>query len=481
MTSSVSTKDPERRMAEETGGDDRSAEPGSFAELWRVAVPLVLSSGSLSLMTVMDRVFLSWYSTESLAASMPAGMLYWTVLSALLGTAMYVNTFVAQYEGSGRKDRVAASLWQGIYLAFVGGVCLMGVIPFSRQLFALIGHAPEVQPLEARYFTTLCYGTVPYLLSTAMSCFYSGRGKTQVVMWVNFAVLFVDGTLNWCLVFGKGPFPELGIHGAALATIIGEGCGMLLYAFLLSREPRLSGYPVWTSRGYDRELFGRLLRYGLPSGLHFLADIAGFTTFIMLVGLIGKNELAATSIAFSLNALAFIPMMGIGTAVMTLVGMRIGERRPDLAVRTTWIAYGAALVYTLLWVVLYMFGPQLILEPYALFTKEDFEPTRELVVFLLRFISLYAVFDATAIVFGSAIRGAGDTRFPLVYSFLSGWLLMVLPTYLAWRYAGGSLVISWSACAVYIVVVGIGLLLRFLGGAWKSMRVIEPDLCGTSA
>ena len=103
--------------------------PGSFTELWRVALPMVLSSGSLSLMFVVDRIFLTWSTPDALAAAMPAALLYWTFAGLLVGTVMYVNTFVAQYEGAKKPDRVVAAVWQGIYLSLIGGVCLLLLIP----------------------------------------------------------------------------------------------------------------------------------------------------------------------------------------------------------------------------------------------------------------------------------------------------------------------------------------------------------------
>ena len=95
---------------------------------------------------------------------------------------------------------------------------------------------------------------------------------------------------------------------------------------------------------------------------------------------------------------------------------------------------------------------------------------------LLRFVALYSLFDGMAIVYGSAIRGAGDTRFSLLFTLVCGWTLMVLPTYVVWRWYGGSVIASWTACTVYIFVVGIGFLLRFRGGQWKSMRVTEATM-----
>lgn len=448
---------------------------GSFRELWQVALPLVLSSGSLSLTHVVDRVLLTWYSTEALAAATPAAIMHWTLISVLFGTGTYVNTFVAQYEGANRQDRVAAAVWQGVYLSLIGGVGILLFVPLAGPLFALIGHQPTVQTLEADYFQILCAGTLPIVLTTVLSCFYSGRGRTVVVLWVNLVVAAVNIGLDYCLIFGHGPFPQWGIRGAGVATVSAYCVGVLCFAVSISSLPESRRYSLWRHRRFNRELFGRLLRYGLPNGMQVFGELSAFALFIAFVGKLGPTELAATNVAFNLNSLAFIPMIGIGIAVMTLVGKRIGEGRPELAVRTAWLGFALTGTYMLLFAVLYLGLPDLMLYPYAVNTPEaEFGPIRAHVIRLLRFVAVYSFFDGMAIVFGSAVRGAGDTRFSMWITILCVWLVMVVPTVILWSSTGGNLILSWWACTLAIIVQGVAFLIRFQGGRWKSMRVIEP-------
>jgi MATE family, multidrug efflux pump len=458
-------------------GERGPHQPGSLRELVAIALPLVLSSGSLTLMHVIDRIFLMWSSTEAMAAAMPSGLLHWTVMSVFIGTATYVNTFVAQYDGAGKKDRVVAAVWQGVYLAVVSGACVTAVfVPLCPLIFAAAGHTPNVQALEIDYFSILCFGAVPMITAAVLSTFFSGRGRTQVLMWVNTGIAAVNIVFDYLMIFGVGPFPEMGIRGAAIATVISQIAGVLMYVAVIVRDRNRDGYAAFRHRRFDRELFGRLLRYGLPTGFQFFSDIAGFLVFIFLIGQIGVAEQAATNLVFNLNALAFIPMMGFGTAVMTLVGKRIGERRPELAVRTTWLAFGLCSVYMLVFCAIYIFLPDVILYPYAVkTTPAEFAPIRELAHTLLMFVALYSFFDGMVIVFGSAVRGAGDTRFSLVFTLIAGWSLMVAPTWIVWHVYEADLLAAWWAVSVYILVAGFGFLIRFQMGQWKSMRVIEAD------
>ena len=442
-----------------------------------IAVPLVLSAGSLSLMNVVDRVLLAWYSKDALAASMPGAMMHWSVLSVAIGIAAYSNTFVAQYDGAQRPDRVAATVWQATYLSIAAGLCLLLVLPFAVPIFRMIGHEASVQTLEVQYFQILSAGSTFFLLSTVYSSFFSGRGSSRVVLIVNVASVLANAGLDYLLIFGAGPIPEMGIRGAAIATVIAKFLSVVWFVLIMRTESRV--FHFRRHSGLDLALLWRMTVHGLPNGLLYLADIAGFTCFLFMLGNLGTDELAATNIAFTINSMAYIPMMGVGTAVMTIVGQRIGEGRPLLAVQTTWRAFQVSSVYMMAFAAFCVIRPDLVTEIFASGQEGiDYSSIRATVVILLRFVVVYTFFDAMAMVFSAAIRGAGDSRFCVIFTFLSCWLLMVVPTYIAIFHLGYGLYAGWIAVTVYIVFVGIGYLARFLGGQWKEMKVIEESFVG---
>jgi MATE family multidrug resistance protein len=449
---------------------------GTLGELLRVSIPLIVSSGSSALMYVVDRVFLSWDSVDSMAAALPAGVLHWNLAVLAIGTVAYGNAFIGQYEGAGTHQRVGPVLWQGIYLSLVAAALILLCVPLAPRIFDWFDHGSMIQALEVRYFTIMCWGTGPLLFAATLACFYSGRGQTTVIMVVNIIATLVNVVLDYVLIFGKFGFPRMGIDGAAVATVIGFASIAVMYVGHMLWTQQQSPYRLWSGRAFDRELFLRLLRFGLPSGFQQFLDIACWTMFVQLVGRLGTTQLAATSLVFNLNALVFIPLLGLGTAVTALTGHRIGEGRPRLAVRTTWLAAGMASVYVALGASVYVFAPELILRPYGL---ADHDSLRELVVFLLRFVAVYSLMDAMTVVFSAAIRGAGDTRFVLVFSFSAGLLLLVLPTYVASFYGTAGFTVAWYAVTIFITVLGLGFMARFWQGRWMSMRIIEhtaPEL-----
>lgn len=450
---------------------------GSARELLEVAIPLIISSGSVSLMHVVDRIYLTWWSLDALAAALPSGLCFWAAISLPMGIAVYTNTFVAQYAGAGRRGRLVASVWQGAYFAVLAGLLLLVLIPFTPALFRWMGHEPAVQVLEVEYFSVMLYGAAPMILSAVLSSFFSGRGRTRIVMAVNIVVALINIGLDYILIFGvDGVIAPYGVRGAAAATVVAQAASAVIFAWLVIKACREDHFPLWENWRFDRELTVRMLWYGLPNGFQFVVDISGFVVFIGLVGHLGKQELTATNLAFNLNSLVFIPMMGLSTAVMTLVGQRIGERRPELAVRTTWMAFLLSGLYMSVWAFLFLAVPDVVIAPFAAFAEiASFDELRPMVIVLLRFVVFYTFFDGMVIVFGASIRGAGDTRFSMWFSFAAAWLLMVAPVYLAFRWEALTLHFAWWAVTSYIVVLGIGFFARFLRGRWKSMSVIEHD------
>ena len=449
---------------------------GSLRELLRVALPLVVSYSATALMHIVDRIFLSWHSVDAMAASLPAGVLHWNLATLGIGTVGYANAFIGQYVGSGDVRRVGPVLWQAVYMSLIAAALMLCLVPFAPGVFAWIGHDPAIQQLETRYFSILSLGMAPLLLEQTLACFYSGRGRTATVMVVNIVGSSLNIVLDYALIFGKLGFRPMGIEGAAIATIVSFSAISLMYVGHMLWTQRRSPYGLWSGRRFDGRLFARLFRFGFPSGMQQFLEIACWSIFIQLVGRLGRNELSATGLAFNLNALVFVPMMGMSIAVTALVGQRIGEARPQLAVRTTWLAFAVAAAYAVAFGGVYLFAPETILSPYGI---GDEPAVMALSVYLLKLMAVYVVFDAMAMTFSAAIRGAGDTRFAMFLSVGLGLLFLVLPTYVAAQYGSAGFFYAWYAVAAYLVVLGLGFMARFQQGRWKRMRVIEhtaPEL-----
>ena len=448
--------------------------PGGVREVLVLALPLVVSTGSWSVQHFVDRMFLTWYSPEAIAAAMPAGMLSFTLVSLFVGTASYVSTFVAQYFGANRHGRIGPALWQGIYISLIGGMIVALTIPLAPAIFGAFGHPEAIRDQETVYFQYLNTGAAAVIASAALSAFFSGMGRTGIVMWVNVAMTIINLILDYLLIFGAFGMPELGIKGAAIATVCAQvfNFGAYFVIILLPSYNRAFN----TLRGWrpERALFARLVRYGLPSGIQFFLDMLGFTAFIMIMGRLGTIPLAATNIAFNINTIAFMPMIGFGIAVSVLVGQYLGRNRPDLARRSVYSGFAMTFSYMSAIALLYVVLPGIFITPFAANSDpEYFSQISTLTVVLLRFVAVYSIFDTLNIIFASAIKGAGDTRFVMYTIVVVSMLVLVAPSYVAIVILDYGILAGWTAASAYVIALGLVFLLRFLGGKWESMRVIE--------
>jgi MATE family multidrug resistance protein len=451
---------------------------GSLRELLQVAVPLMLSAGTLSIMNVADRAMLTGWSQDSLAAVMPAGMMHWTAVCIPMGMILYANTFIAQFDGAGQPDRMMSALRQAVWLALGCGAVLTLSPLVSGPLLALTGQAPGIIADEKTYFDTLSMGCPLVMVSMALSCFYSGRRRTRVILVVNIISVLVNFGMDYLLIFGRLGLPAMGIRGAALATLAGRASEVGIYAFLITRSNNRRQFPIFASWRPDPELLKKFVRYGLPSGTHYLVEHLGFTVFLFILGRLNRDALAASNLAFGINALIYVPLLGFGTAVQTLVGHHIGAGQTPAATRTTWNATLLAIVWTGLMAVVLVVFPMQCLQPFLMFARagKDTDAITSILpiaAMLLRFVAIYSIFDALAVVFASALRGAGDTIFPMILTMCSSWLIMVLPALYLVQQGGTRIQHLWWTATVHVMVLGALMMSRFLTGRWKQIQIFE--------
>lgn len=337
------------------------------------------------------------------------------------------------------------------------------------------GATKDISRLSVVYFQILAFGAGGTVISNAMSSFYTGRGLTRVVMIVQALATLLNMALDYVLVFGRFSIPEMGIAGAAWATVLSQWFTVAAFWLLMRQPEERRAYGLDEGNRLDTSLFWRLLRFGAPGGLPMLIEAASFSLLTVFVSQIGKVAGAATSLAFNVNAIAFIPVFGVSIAVSTLVGQKLGEGRPDLAQRATWTSLGLALIYTGFFGVLYCAVPDLFLLAHGSFADPgEFAEVRRTAIVLLRFVAAYCLFDAVQIIFVGALKGAGDTHFVLratsAISVASVTIGRIGQLQLGWGVYGW-----WWVLSAWLLALSIAYLVRFLGGKWLTMRVIEPE------
>lgn len=459
--------------------DDESASgswwsrPCGIRELLFIALPLIASTASWSMTNFVDRMFLFWYSPEAMAAALPAGMLHFTLLCFPIGLASYLNTFVAQYDGAGRHNQIGAVIRKGVkFGAFMIPTYFLS-IPVAAWAFSLVGHSAEIQLLEVRYFQILTLGAGASVVSAAMSTFFTGRGKTTLVMFVEIGSCLLNVVLDGLFIFGFcGEWLE-GITGAAIATSLSQWFKVVAYVILLWR-PAISGefgFLDWSND--EPDLLKRIFRYGSASGFQVLLEVGTFTGFTFLMGRMGLTAMTASTLAIDINALTFVPLIGLGIGISTLVGREIGHARPERAAMATWSGLIVAMVYAGGMGLTYFMLPDFFLTAHAMgMEPTEFEEIRALTIILLRFVAFFCVFDAMNLVVVSALKGAGDVRFILIVGMIFSAVLLALGgtcLWMDWIHVQG----LWVAMTGWVILLALTHWVRFFSGQWREKRVID--------
>ena len=449
--------------------------PGGGREVALLAYPLILGHLSFTVQTFVDRIFLTWYSPDAVAGAVTGLFAVWSVMALFTGTGEYLTTFVAQYLGARRNERIGPALWQGLYFSLGAGLLVAALAPLAGPAFDLAGHAPALRRYEVEYARTLLLGAFPVILMATLSTFFAGRGQTQAVLRVNVLATAANVVLDYLLIFGNAGFPEMGVTGAALATVLSQAAGSLVYLVVIFKPEYRRAYRTLAGWRPEPGLVLRLVRFGMPTGLQYSLETLAFAVFLVIVGRIGALELAASGIAFNLNMIVFAPMVGLSIAVSSLVGRYLGADRPEVAERAVRSAFGMSMAYMTACGLLYVLGAPLLLAPYAAGADPAVWPRiADLATVLLRFVAVYSIFDMMNLVHAGGLRGAGDTVYPMALTLVLAWGAMLVPAWVGCVHLGAGVYFAWTTGSLYVLLLGLLMRRRFRAGHWKSMRVIEP-------
>ncbi len=449
-----------------------------YSEVLRVCLPLVLSMSATTAMEFTDRVFLANYSIDAISAALPAGISSYLFMAFFGGVGGYAGIFIAQYSGKGKHKQIGVVLWQGIYFTLASGIIFWLLAIFATTpLFILVGHELKVQQLEEIYFSILCKGAILHVAMATLATFFTGRGITRPVMIVTFLGVLVNIPLDYALIFGRLGFSELGIEGAAIATVVAWAINVIFLAALIFTKKNNHCFGLFSQIQFNRDIFTRLMRFGIPGSLQFTLDILAFTFFILLIGRIGTTELAATNIVLSINALAFMPSMGVSQGLSVLVGQALGRKKPQEASRFVFSASHLLFIYIMLMATIFIFAPDEILKPFLASSHGTASNLEVLTTgkMLLKIVAAYLFFDAFYMIFSGALRGAGDTRFMMLATGFASLAGLIIPVYTGVIYLNIGVKTAWLWLLFFIFTLFLISATRYWWGAWKKMLVIETE------
>ena len=455
---------------------------GGYAEIWRIAWPLVILSASNTIMMLTNRVFLAWNSPEEIAAAMPAGQMFFTLMAFFLITTGFTATIVAQFHGANDRVGCVRAAWNGFYFGAMVAALLMFALPAGGSWIIMHnGHSAGIAQYEREYFVAMapCAGFT--CMETAFLSFFTGRGKTMLVAAVKVAGCLVCVPLNYILIFGKLGLPPLGILGGGLGNSFANLFTMLT-AITLFLCVKQSEYPTREHRRFHWEFVKKLVFFGAPAGLQTFIRNAAFAIVVMMIGNLGDEALAATSIALTINMLGNMPMIGLLDATSVITGQYIGRRKLNVANRIAGRSLRLLFVWMLTASLFYIFAPELLIRLFsshnASSTGMNFEQVTANVISILHWAVIFNLLDGTRFITMGSLRGAGDTRIPLLIGMATSWLIQIPGTILLVYVIHATVSEVWMLITFYIFIDAALMLWRRGTGAWRRIKVIELPAAG---
>ena len=385
---------------------------GDAADVLRVAWPLVVSMLSYTFMSLADTLMVAQLGTTEVAAVGIGATAYFTVVCFGMGLLGGVKVITAQAHGAGDEARGRAVAWQGALVGVSLGLVMLGLIPLSGPIMDVMAGGGRTGALGGEYFGARLWGVVAHLLSVACFGWFEGRGQTALPMVVRVMANVLNVCLDAVLIFGLGPFPEMGVKGAAVATVFAlVAQAIVAFALLWHRTP---------SERVSLDGMSELFRIGGPMGVQWALEVQSWALFSSLVARVGDAHLAAHTIVVRICSVSFLPGHAIGEAASILTGQAVGAGDAAAARRATRTAtYVAVGLMGAFGLVFLGFGEHLL---------SVFKPDPEVLdigVKLMAIAAVFQVFDGLLMTRTGALNGVGDTRFVMAYSVAMAWLQMV--------------------------------------------------------
>jgi len=411
--------------------------------------------------------------------------LMWMLPSIFAAIAIGATAVVAREVGAGNRSTASRVAWQSCILGTaISLVAVVLLLWGGDSLVRLLGLQSEAANLASRYLWIATLVVPLIMFEQIGAACLRGAGDTFSGFLASSIVVVVNMVISASLVIGWGPFPKLGWDGLAIGTAVGHAVGGVVLLFFVSRsfffaDPKSGG--VRPTFSIDRSLMRRVLRVGLPGGFDVAMTLACHLCYVRIINDLGNASAAAHGLGVQIEALAYLPGAAFQVAASTLAGQFLGAKDPKRASSSVMAAMWSAMcIMSTAALAFYFAGNYLT----AFFTGDALDPTAVQTTSLLKIVAFSMPSLAMTMIFSGALRGAGDTKFPMTVTLI-GFVLIRIPLacYLAWdtlpiQWAGEPLAGlgmgvagAWYAMLVDVLIRSIVLLARFRHGGWRNAKV----------
>jgi putative MATE family efflux protein len=435
--------------------------------VFRLAWPSIVENALQSLVQIATTAMVSRLGADALAGVGVANQVMMVGISTFFAVSTGTTVLVAYNIGAGRPEEAGRAAKQSYFV----GACLSLIVAilgslFSTQLIRLLGAEPNVVAEGAKFLRIEALGTIFLVTMFISSGIMRGTGDTRTPMLVTLSINVINVIVSLPLIFGLGPFPHLGVVGAACGNLVARFIGATVLVYVAWRGRRgvnISGLQGWKPRWV---LIKRLVDIGLPNMMESLFRSGGMTIFAAVIVSLGTTAYAAQQVANLFWQMTLFPGFGFSIAAMTLTGQSLGANRPERAALATWVATRGCTIWMATMGVVYFFAGTWLVYPFSAGDPH----IRTIAAHALKVLAFSLPIQAIGLVLAGSLRGAGDTRWPMFSTGASMWFVRIPAAYIFGVVLGLGIPGAYLGLIIDSAVTSGLNLWRYRSGRWKTAR-----------
>ncbi len=394
----------------------------------KLSVPVILGMLGHTFVQLADNIMVGQLGTAELAAVSLGNSFVFIAMSLGIGFSTAITPLVAEADGAGNKENAKSALKHGLVLCTVLGLTLFGLILLAKPIMYAMKQPIEVVELALPYLDLVAFSLVPLIIFQAFKQFSEGLSQTKYPMYATVVANIINIILNYLLIFGNFGFPEMGIVGAAIGTLVSRFFMVIYLWFILKTKEKFKYYVTgFNFSRIEKAVMKKIIELGFPSALQMFFEVGIFTSAIWLSGVLGKNAQAANQIALNLSSMTFMFGMGLGVTAMIRVGNQKGlanfKELRRIAKSIFFLTFLLEIIFAALFLIGRHWFPSLYLDIEDMTNLTDNTEVLVIAAELLLVAAFFQISDGVQVVVLGALRGLQDVKIPTLITFISYWLI----------------------------------------------------------
>jgi len=438
----------------------------TYRQIINIAFPIILGSVAQNLINVTDTAFLGRVGEVALGAAAIGGLFYFAIFMLAFGFGLGTQIIVARRDGEGKHVEIGRTIEHAYYFLIpVSLLAFLFLEWIAGSLLNSILQSPQIYEETVTFLNYRAYGIFFAFINMGFRAFYVGIARTKVITWTTIVLASVNIFLDYCLIFGNLGFPEMGIAGAALASVIAEASACIFFFIYTFAKIPLKKYHLFYFKDFSRKLLGRIIKVASPIMLQHFLSLGTWLIFFLFVEQMGQRQLAISNIIRSFYIVLMIPIWGFSSAANTLVSNAIGQKRQQevmpIIMKILVLCVSGVLVLVV---------AGLVMPDYLLSVYTNNEGLIQGAIPVLYMISGSALLLGAGFIYFSGVSGTGKTQISLIIEIIT-IIMYLLSTYMFVQLWDFSIAIVWSVEFIYAFFLGFLSWLYLKYGNWRKTKV----------